>query len=115
EDGAEGGPLLGFTWAGGDYFATIGIDVLRGRAFTDSDHVSEPGNVIVNLTAANLLWPGEDPIGQRVRRADAEGWHTVVGVVEDVMQYSFRDRPQPLVYLPLVGPAPDSWTISSPA
>ena len=41
-------------------------------------------------------------------RAQA-AWHTVVGVVEDVMQYGFRDTPQAVVYFPLVGPTPTSW------
>ena len=42
-------------------------------------------------------------------------WETVVGVVDDVMQNDFRTKPDPLVYLPLVGPKPNSWIISSPA
>ena len=116
-DEAGGGVLLDFTWTAGDYFGTMGIDLLEGRSFTRADQTSVHGNVILSRTAARLLWPGEDPIGRRMRRADAEPgeWFTVVGVVEDVMQYGFRDTPQPLVYLPLVGPTPRAWVIDSPA
>ena len=111
----ESAPLLSFTWAAGDYFATMGIDVLAGRAFTRADHVSNPGNVVISRTAADLLWPGQDPIGRRLRHSDLDTWDSVVGVVEDVMQDDFRDAPQPLVYFPLVGPTPTSWSIQSPA
>jgi predicted permease len=115
-DDPEGGPLLGFTWAGGDYFATMRIDVLRGRVFTpDDDRGAEPGHVIVSRTAAELLWPGEDPVGRRLQLDGLESWETVVGVVEDVMQDDFRGGGDALVYLPLVGPSPDDWSLSSPA
>jgi ABC-type antimicrobial peptide transport system permease subunit len=50
-----------------------------------------------------------------VRLREAEPWETVVGVVEDVMQYGFRNEPQPLVYYPLVGQGPGSRVVSSPA
>jgi len=43
-----------------------------------------------------------------------EEWHTVVGVVEDVLQYDLRGEPEPLVYYPMVGPTPDAWALSSP-
>jgi predicted permease len=111
----DGGTLLGYTFAAGDYFRTMGIEVLAGRAFTKEDHISSFGNIMISRSAANLLWPGENPIGRRLQVAQLESWETVVGVVEDVMQNSFRDTPQPLVYFPLVGQSPNSWLISSPA
>ena len=112
---ADAAMPLNFTFADGNYFATMGISLLAGRAFTDADNVSELGNAIVSRTAANLLWPGQDPIGRRLRRVDQEAWEAVVGVVEDVLQYGFRDTPEPLVYFPLVGQTPTSWVLSSPA
>ena len=111
----EEGVLLGFTAAGGDYFETMDIDVLRGRAFEEADHVSNLGNVVVSRSAAELLWPGENAIGQRVQWSGLDTWETVVGVVEDVMQGSFRDEPQPLLYLPMTGQEPGLWALSSPA
>jgi putative ABC transport system permease protein len=56
-----------------------------------------------------------NPIGRRLRMAGVDAWYTVVGVVEDVVQNDLRDAPQPLVYLPLIGPTADSWILSSPA
>jgi predicted permease len=111
----DAGTVLNYTFAAGDYFKTMGIDVRRGRPFEQNDHVSALGNVVISRTAANLLWPGKDPIGRRLQRQGLTSWETVVGVVDDVMQEGFRDTPQPLVYFPLVGPTPTSWIISSPA
>ncbi len=61
------------------------------------------------------MWPGQDPIGRRVQREDSEHWHTVVGVVEDVLQNDFRTKAEPLLYYPLIGPTPDAWVITTPA
>jgi predicted permease len=111
----DAGTLLNYNFSAGDYYKAMGIRVLRGRPFETNDHVSNLRNVVISKTAANLLWPGKDPIGRRLQRQGMTTWETVVGVVEDVMQYGFRDTPQALVYFPLVGPEPRSWVISSPA
>jgi predicted permease len=111
---ADGGTLLHVNWAAGDYFTAMGIDLLAGRAFGTADHVN-PGNVVVSRSAARLLWPGRDAVGQRLQPQGDETWHTVVGVVEDVKQSGFRDTPRANVYLPLVGPTPTSWRLTSPA
>jgi predicted permease len=112
---ADGGTLLNFTWTAGDYFSTMGISVLQGRAFEQSDHLTSLGNVIISRSAANLLWPDQNPIGRRLQADESRSWETVVGVVEDVMQNGFRDTPEPLVYFPLVGADSGSRPISSPA
>ncbi len=113
--GPDGGTVLNFTFTAGDYFKAMSIDVLAGRPLDTNDHLNNQRNVVISRTAANLLWPGKDPIGRRLQRNGLTTWETVVGVVEDVMQDSFRDKPEPLVYFPLVGPTPESWAISSPA
>jgi predicted permease len=110
-----GGVLLNLTWSGGEYYKTMGIDLLRGRTFRRSDHVSDLGNAIVSRSVADTLWPDENPIGKRLQIEGFDTWETVVGVVEDVMQYGFRDTPLALVYIPLVGQSPNSWGLSSPA
>jgi len=69
-----------WTIVSGDYFAAIGIPVLRGRTFRADDR--ETG-AIVTAAAAELYWPGEDPLGQRLRLESADTWRTVVGVVGD--------------------------------
>jgi predicted permease len=110
---AESGPRGSATFAGGDYFTAMGIDVLQGRGFTDDDAVI-PGNVVVSRAAAELLWPGDNALGRQVGNTVIQDWHTVVGVVEDVLQYDLRGQPEPIVYYPLVGPTPTSWALSSP-
>jgi putative ABC transport system permease protein len=114
---ADSGPLLQVTFAAGDYFKTMGIDLLAGRPFETNDHLSALPNVVLSRSAANLLWPDGNAVGKRLQRQDQNGWRTaeVVGVVDDVKQNDFRQVPQPLVYFPLVGPTPRSWVISSPA
>jgi putative ABC transport system permease protein len=111
--GVESGPRAGATFAGGEYFEAMGIEVLRGRGFTEDD-ASIPGSVVVSAAAADLLWPGGDPVGQRLRSALFDEWHTVVGVVEDIRQDDLRDDPEAMVYYPLVGPEPRSWALTSP-
>ena len=113
--GPDAGRPLSFTFAAGDYFRTMAIDVLDGRPFEIADHVSALGNVVVSRSAASQLWPGQRAVGRRLQQQGKTAWHTVVGVVEDVMQYGFRDTPQALVYYPLVGPTPTAWFLSSPA
>jgi predicted permease len=110
---AESGPRGSVTFAGGDYFAAMGIDVLQGRAFADDDAVV-PGNVVLSRAAAELFWPGENPLGRQLKSSAIDEWHTVVGVVEDVLQYDLRDEPETIVYYPLIGPTPTSWALSSP-
>ena len=111
----DAGAMVNFTFAAGDYFKAMGIDVIKGRPFETNDHALNPRNIVISKSAANLLWPGKDPIGQRLQRRGLRSWETVVGVVDDVMQNDFRTAPQPLIYFPLVGPEPTSWVIASPA
>ena len=53
--------MLGFTSVAGDYFQTMGIRLLSGRALTDQDQLTDLGHVVINRSAANLLWPGPVP------------------------------------------------------
>ncbi len=112
---ADGGTLLNYTTAAGDYFKAMGIPVLEGRGFENTDNTSALGNVVISRSAAKTLWPGESAIGRRLMAPEDSTWSTVVGVVEDVMQYGFRDTPQALVYYPLVGPLPAMYRTTSPA
>jgi predicted permease len=110
------GVLLNTTFAGGDYFRAMGIDVRRGRPFTPDEAVTPNSSAIVSQSAAAQLWPGQDPIGQRLRRTvNPPQWFTVVGVVDDVKQEDWRQAGNALVYAPLTGPTPRSWALGSPA
>lgn len=114
---AERPPPLRMTFIGGDYFETMGIALRQGRVFDSSDHQVGAGTVIVGEAAAETLWPGDDPIGKRVLHDDeSTTWLTVVGVVEDIYVSDFRqDAPDPMVYMPMVGPEASSWAVGSPA
>jgi predicted permease len=104
-----------FTFTAGEYFKAMGIKLLRGRFLTDDDHLGGRQNILISKAAANALWPGKDPIGRRVQLQGETWWVTVVGVVDDVLQDDFRGQGQPLIYLPLVGPKPATWAVTSPA
>jgi predicted lysophospholipase L1 biosynthesis ABC-type transport system permease subunit len=71
----------------GDPLQALGIRLLRGRSFAESDKADSQPVAIVNRKLAEHFWPGQDPIGKRLRRGMPETptpWLTVVGVVDDV-------------------------------
>jgi putative ABC transport system permease protein len=105
--GAEA-PLVRVAGAGGAYFQTMGIDLLRGRYFERMEEERGLPFVIVSQRAAELLFPGEDPLGQQVRpAAGSQPWFTVIGVVEDVLVDDLRRSSRdPMVYLPAVSSSP---------
>jgi predicted permease len=85
------------------YFSTLGIAVLRGRAFGDQDTPDSPKVVMVNESLARQVWPGEDPIGkQLVIDYSTAGTYPyeVVGLVNDLRFYGIRSDPEPELYLP---------------
>jgi predicted permease len=86
--------------AGPGYFQTMQIHIVRGREFTEQDNSSSPLAVIVNQTLANLFWPGQDPIGQKVRFGGDEKYSEVVGVARDGKYRTLGEQPRPFVYRP---------------
>jgi putative ABC transport system permease protein len=87
-----------------DYFQTMQVQPRHGRLFLDTDGVAGPPIAVVNESFVAKFWPGEDPLGKRVRLTEAHlpgPWLTVVGVVPDILQ-NFRKNLQhdPLVYVP---------------
>ncbi|HEU4631594.1 MAG TPA: ABC transporter permease [Gemmatimonadaceae bacterium] len=115
----ENAPRVRLTFADGDYFRTMGIGLLAGRTFERRAEPTADVTAIVSRSAAELLWPGQNPLGQVIRPAgapDAFPWITVGGVVEDVILADFREQtPEPLLYLPLVGPTARAWGVGTPA
>jgi putative ABC transport system permease protein len=87
-----------------ELFRTLGIRLLRGRAFNDRDTVEAPKVAIVNERMATTLWPHGDPLGQRLTFDDPGAsepkWRTIVGVVADVKQLALSDDPAFEVYQP---------------
>jgi predicted permease len=87
-----------------DFFRTLGIAVLRGRSFTDSERdPSRPAPALVSASTAARLWPGEDPIGKRFgRRPSPTGEQNfeVIGVVTDARTTALDRTPPSMVYAP---------------
>jgi len=89
----------------GDPFEALGIRVLRGRVFTESDNAGSQLVAIVNRKMAERYWPGQDPIGKQLRRGLPETstpWMTVVGEVDDVKLGSRDAETMPQVYQPVI-------------
>ncbi|HVN08973.1 MAG TPA: ABC transporter permease [Patescibacteria group bacterium] len=84
-------------WVGPGYFRTMGIPVVQGREFEVSDRPENPEGLVVNQTFAERYWPGEDPIGKRIRFSQA--WYPVIGVVGDSKFRRLNEPFSPFVYL----------------
>ena len=80
-------PFIRGTSITSDYFRTMGMRLVRGRAFTEQE-TWEGGSIIVNQAFARRFFGDEDPIGQRVKVGYDRAWLTVVGVVQDTTQNS---------------------------
>jgi putative ABC transport system permease protein len=81
-----------------DFFRVLEIPLLRGRPLEAGDRAGEPGVAVVNQRAGELLWPGQEPLGKRLRIADGP-WLTVVGVVGDVVRSPFARGESPFLYV----------------
>jgi len=82
------------------YFDALGIRLVSGRVFTESDNGTAPGVMVINSAMASRLWPGQDPVGQHVRLEPAGPPVEIVGVVGTVTSMLLGERPRPMVYLP---------------
>lgn len=86
-----------------DYFSTMGIRIARGNPFTDRDTADVQGVAIINDVAAQRFWPGEEPLGKKIKRGRPESrnpWVTIVGIVGSGAQNSLREIAQPEIYTP---------------
>jgi len=95
---AAGNPMLNMEVAAPNYFAMLGIPVLRGRSFGDEDREGATPVVIVSNAVARHFWPDSDPLGKRLGAPGRE--YTVVGVVPDT-RYRELQTARPTVYFPL--------------
>ncbi len=101
------------------YLQAIRIPLLEGRGFTEHDDEKAPGVVLVSQSLARRYWPGESPLGKRLKRGRYDStrpWLTVVGTVGDVVETANPDNPSvtsEALYLPYAQanlPAIDSIT-----
>ncbi len=108
-----------------EYFRVLGMPLLRGRYFSESDGTQAPPVAIVNNRLASKYWPGENPIGKRLRitmqqvlpgdQPKENRWLTVVGVAPDVAQRSVRSPSKPeidsMVYIPFRQAPPQRYIV----
>jgi putative ABC transport system permease protein len=86
------------------YFDAMRIPLVRGRGFSDEDRAGASPVAMVSETLARRYFPGEDPIGRRIRpvsRFGSQDWRTIVGIASDVRVEALDTDPRPLVFLPL--------------
>lgn len=94
-------PTVDFETASPDYFRVLGVPVMDGRTFADSDTDKSQEVAIVNESMARHFWPGQNPIGRRLKPGNSKVWFSVVGVVGDVRQFGLDRAPEDLMYVPL--------------
>ncbi len=91
------------------YFATLGLKVVEGRAFTAHDRMGSPPVVILNRTAARQLWPGEPALGRKLTSANPLGPTEVIGIVEDVRLGGPSEPAPPAFYVPYAQMNDEAW------
>jgi putative ABC transport system permease protein len=105
----EQGGYGGFRITSPGYFQAMSIPIIKGRAFTEADNESSLPVAIISERVANATFPGEDPIGKRIRSgmdarsltdAIAERWMTIVGVVGDVRHSGLEGKASSELYVP---------------
>jgi predicted permease len=102
-DEEQRNPYVNWHNVGPDYFQVMGIDLPRGRGFDDRDRADTMPVVVVSQRLAERLWPGRDPIGQRLQvqgTATPDVWLTVVGVGGPVLHHELDGVPGFDVYRP---------------
>ena len=82
-----------------DYFTTLGIPLVSGREFMRTDDENAPPLAIINETMAAKYWPGNDPVGQRLKVKDR--WMQIVGIAKNSNYRSKTETPVPFFYVPL--------------
>ncbi|HVR08584.1 MAG TPA: ABC transporter permease, partial [Thermoanaerobaculia bacterium] len=107
--GAAGQPLAHAVAISPGLFAAYGAPLLAGRDFGPLDTAAALPVVIVNRSLARREWPGQDPLGKRLRlaREAAESWRTVVGVAPDLKMDGLLDRRPEGFYLPVSQRGPE--------
>jgi putative ABC transport system permease protein len=82
------------------YFATVGVPITLGRAFSEGESLANADVVIVNQSLATRLWPGESPLDRALRVSSDDRLRRVVGVARDARYRTLTELGTPHVYLP---------------
>ncbi len=93
--------MADLAFASPEYFRVMRIPLIERRAFTDADGPSAEPVAVVSRSCARNLFPGEAPIGRRMRTEDRpDVWLKVIGVVGDVSQHGMDGGPSSGIYIP---------------
>jgi predicted permease len=101
------GAGAGYRMVSEGYFEALGMTLLSGRRFGDEDRAGSPRVALVNARLAATYWPGESPLGKRLRATSMEPvlnraspeWITVIGVVNDVRHFGYVTDPRPEMFV----------------
>lgn len=97
------GPMLERNTISNDYFKTLHIPILRGRAFNEKDRSDSRPVMIISEEAANRFFPGEDPVGKRIDLQDGPmGYREIVGVAGNVRRWSLAEPPAAESFVPIM-------------
>jgi putative ABC transport system permease protein len=119
KEGAEEDPTVSQTMVGirvvsANYLETLGTPLLSGRTFDERDRAGNPFTIVVNSSLAKQRFPGENPVGHRLKLINAQSDmppFEIVGVIGDVKNQGIREQTREALYLPLQNPAfAQGWT-----
>jgi putative ABC transport system permease protein len=102
-EGSEPGPEADQRIATPGYFEAMGIRVVRGRTFDETDNETAAPAAIIDESLAQKFWPGEDPLGRRIKRGPPQStnpWTTIIGVVRHVRDRTLEEPSRVQVYWP---------------
>jgi predicted permease len=101
QDPGPGGvvPVLSVRVVTPGYFDAMGIGLLRGRDIEETDRQGSTFVALVDEMLARRFWPGEDPVGKRLRYSWSDDWMTIVGLVGGIRDDAPGDQPKPHVYV----------------
>ena len=109
-------PLVDASIVTPEYFHLLGMTLLRGRLFGESDDENASPVALINEAFVRTYWPNENPVGRRVELPIAGdrsslAWNTVVGVIADARTESLADSSVPQIYLSLYQRTAKDWAI----
>jgi putative ABC transport system permease protein len=111
-DASRATPMTTYRIVSPDYFRTMKIGLVAGRVFTEQDREGGAPVAVIGESLARASWPGENPIGQRVRWGSSDGpLMTIIGIVKDVRLHQLR-RAGPQLYMPYAQAPIDPYEIA---
>jgi putative ABC transport system permease protein len=97
--GPDNVPIADYRVISPNYFRVMGIPIVRGRDFTEQDNASAPPTVIINERLAKGIFPGEDPLGKRLRVQGDDMWMEVIAVTGNVKHFGLDGPSNPEMYV----------------